>query len=41
MTPLHRAAEYGVVGIYQLIYKNDEDANPENVVRLTSVDFVY
>ena len=38
VTSLHHAAEYGVV---QLMHKNDEDPNSENVARLTFLEFVY
>jgi ankyrin repeat protein len=39
MTPLHRAAESGRVGIYQLIIRQVKDKNPENVVGLTPLYF--
>ena len=39
VTPLHRAAECGRVGIYQLIIKHVEDKNPETAAGLTPLDY--
>ena len=38
MTPLHRAAESGRVGIYQLLIKHAEDKNPKNNSGRTPLD---
>ena len=39
MTPLHRAAEHGRVGIYRLIIRQVKVKNPENNIGMTPLDF--